>query len=374
MAVTFATIPASYSPSDNPLKYTFSSNQTAQANFSYKVKTYLNGILVSTDKVFPESGIYAHFDASTIVRYLMPQPTIGTALSQLSPTILNVYLIVTENYGSTPIDYSSATSSTTKTFKAALSDKDFINKDFNATYKQSKWLTNWNIAEPIQVLRGCDVVASMIVDASKTLTLKFYNAAGSLIHTYTTTQTLVMWNLNLKSTLLTSTAGVPDITLVATFTAQIGTSDILTFEYYDDYCNNPFQVSWLNEYGTFDQFLFKHNNQIKSTTETLGYQSQFGYWSGSSFTYSLENIGDKDIIKTIKIEGTLTTAWLTMAEQNWLVECINSVRVVLYDITGDRTFIRITDNQYNYDNDRFVDQINLSINYKVSYNKKSVVL
>jgi len=52
MAVTFHDIPQKYAPSDNPVTYRFSSNQTAGANFSFLVETYINGAVVATDKVF----------------------------------------------------------------------------------------------------------------------------------------------------------------------------------------------------------------------------------------------------------------------------------------------------------------------------------
>ena len=64
MAVTIQQVPQLYTPSDSPIMWRFSSNQTGQANFSFLVEVYIDAVLDSRHIIFPEVGIYAHFDAS----------------------------------------------------------------------------------------------------------------------------------------------------------------------------------------------------------------------------------------------------------------------------------------------------------------------
>jgi hypothetical protein len=52
MAVTIYDEPQLIAPAGNPLVFTFSSNQTAQDNFSFIVELYINSSLHSTHQVF----------------------------------------------------------------------------------------------------------------------------------------------------------------------------------------------------------------------------------------------------------------------------------------------------------------------------------
>lgn len=375
MAVSFSQIPHAYSPSDNPLRYVFSSNQTAQANFSFIVKVNLGGVQIFEAKIFPENGIYAHYDASDVVKYKVLKPTLSTVLNQDSGTMQTLSLTVTENYGATPTDQASATSTVTKVWKACLSDEDFLLKDFAGDYKGKLFLTNTPRGNRVEILRGQDVYLQQIVDTGGlvAMSIGFYNSSGVLLDTIGVSANHSIWQLNLKDTLLDAIT-LEDINNVAYFTVQIGTSETLTFQYFDDYCNYPFALTWMNEYGSFDQFVFKHNNEINYNVDNSSYRKQFGSWSGNTFNYSVTNTGQIDYVKNIKHEGTLTTDFISEAFQNYLIELFNSPFYLLTDVNGYVIGINVTNNAYKEDQARFEELLMLEVNYKKSSSHKSLTI
>jgi hypothetical protein len=374
MAVTFHDIPAAYSTTDNPLLYRFSSNQTAQANFSFIVKTYYNGSLVHTDKVFPEVGIYAHWDASNVVTYLAEKPTLKNSLHIEAGTIKSLYITVTENYGTPPVNQATAASSLTQVFKGRLSDSDWIATDFATQYRNVRFLTNSPLREKT-ILRGVDSYLSLLVyDGAKLLTMRFYSATGSLLHTYTTTLTFQIWQMNVKSSLLTTTAGVPDINAVAYFTVQIGTSETYTFRYHDETCYDAHQLLWINEFGCPDQFVFSHNNIVKGTTKYDSYKKKFGAWSGNSYVFDLNNSGMRNFFTQVEEKGEIVSGWLTEQEQHYLTEMYRSPFHVLFNAVGDKINIRLLDASYEYKDQDYEELFNEIVTYEKAEGMNSIRL
>ncbi len=80
MAISIHQTPDTYTPSDNPVVWTFSSDKTAEDNFVYLVEVYINNVQVATELVFPDSGIYGRFDASAYCSNAVGTPTISSDL------------------------------------------------------------------------------------------------------------------------------------------------------------------------------------------------------------------------------------------------------------------------------------------------------
>lgn len=375
MAVTINTLPQEWSPSDNPITFRFSSNQTGQANFSYLVKTYYNSNLVSTDVVYPEVGIYAHWDASPIIKNLLTTPTRKTALWQNSATNGNVYIVVTESYGTPATLQASATSSTVQVFKACLSDVAWSGYDYT-DYKNLLFLTNYPRTEQAFVQRGSDVYLNLIQDASKQLEIKLYTANGTLLDTYTNTQNYKIAQINTNTSLLESTAGFTsgDIASASYYTVQVGTSEIFTFYFYDDYCGTIQSLQWMNEWGAFDSFVFAHNLELSGSVTDRKYNRSFGGWSGSTFTYDLEDAGEVRIGTQQKDSGTIYTSWISQAQQNWLTELYKSPRFVLTRLGESAVPIRITSNQFTFKQQRFEELVNESVSFEFVNNHNGLSL
>jgi hypothetical protein len=374
MAVTFHDIPASYSPSDNPLRYRFSSNQTGQPNFSFIVETLYNGNVVNTAKVFPEVGIYAHWDASNVVTYIAQTPVLYQSLYIDNGLLKNVTIRVTENYGTPPTNQANATASITQTFKSRLSDKDWLDTNFTTEFKGLKFLTN-NPNRETTILRGVDSYISMLVDnGSQTLEMNFYSDSDVLLHTYTTAQNLKMWQLNVKSSLLTSIAGVPNINAVAYFTVEIGASEIYTFRYHEADCYNAHQIIWINEYGCPDQFVFSHNNIVSGSAKYDSYKRKFGAWAGNEYLYNLDNSGATNFFTTVEEKGEIVSGWLTQSEQHFLTEMYRSPSHLLFNSVGDKINIRLMDASYEYQQDKYEELFNEIVKYEKVNGRNSLRL
>jgi len=375
MSVTIHTTPQNWSPSDNPLTFRFSSNQTAQANFSNIVRTYYNSNLVSEDRVFPEDGIYAHWDASPIIKNLVPTPTRKTALWQNAAISGELYIQVFENYGTPPVNQAAGTSSTIDVFKACLSDIDWASYN-PATYQNLLFLTNYPRGERAYVQRGADVYLNLIQDANKQLSISMYRADNSLIGTYTDTQTYAIAQINTNTSLLQATAGFSagDISDAAYYTVTVGTSETFTFYYYDDYCGIIQSLQWINEWGAFDSFVFAHYLETSGSVTDRKYNRKFGGWSGSAYVYNLEDAGEVRIGTQQKDSGILYSQWITDTVQNWLTELYKSPRFVLIPLTGTDRPIRITSNQFTFNNQRFDELLSESVAFEYVNNHNGLSL
>jgi hypothetical protein len=136
MAITFNQIPQVLTPSDNDVMFVFTSNQSAQPNFEFKVEVLVNSVVVSQELIFPLSGGTAYFNVSDTIKSLYSNPLIPTDISIFNDLLINtgatrsIQLKVTERYGTTIQDEATLTSSAVDVFKASLSDEDWL--DFTA--------------------------------------------------------------------------------------------------------------------------------------------------------------------------------------------------------------------------------------------------
>ena len=372
MAVTIHSTPKAISPSGNPLSYVFSSNQTAQANFSYIVETYVNSAKQREERIFPENGIYAHIDISETVDALIQAPAILPGISNASGTSQSIYIIVRENYGTTPINQASATSATTIAFKACVDNRRFETINFDTTYKAQKWLTN-HPTNDVSILRSQNAICSMIVNSSKDLVITLYNSAGAFISSYSQTENRVIWQVNISNaTLLAVGISQTNINNTAKITVQIGTSEIMTFRYLDNYCHSPKALLWTNEYGSFDTFIFEHFDIRTGNVSGNMFKKQFGEWSGNSFVFNTFNTGDIDYSKTKITNGSLVSDYMTETEHSWLIELYNSTFYVVFNIAGLAESVRVTKTQFEYLSERFEDLIMEQVDYTLSNSQKSI--
>lgn len=128
MAVTIVQNPDTFTPACNPIVWTFSSNQTAQPNFSFYVEFYVQGNLHSAHTVFPESGIYGKFDASQIMRALTTTPVADSAFVQdFGTAMLTCYVDVYERYGTTPTLQANTAANIRRAFNGSFKYRQFIN-------------------------------------------------------------------------------------------------------------------------------------------------------------------------------------------------------------------------------------------------------
>lgn len=362
MAVTFTQTPQDWSPSDNPLLFVFSSNQTSNANFSYIVQTYIDGVQVAEDRVFLERSTRAHYDASPVIKNRIQVPQRSTGLYTEANYSNEVYIKVYENYGTPAINQASATSSTINVFKACLSDKawkSYVSTDWIGL----KYLTNVPRTEQITQMAGADFYLNMITDGlASELLINVYDSTGTLLDFYAETQSFLISQLNLSTDNLTS-AGL-NLTGASYYTVQLEASEMLTVHLLTDYCNSPNTLQWLNEFGAYDSFIFMHNLEQSGDIKDQTYGKQFGEWNNTTFEYNLEDAGTIRVGTKQKDKGTIYTDYISQTSQRWLCELYKSPRYCLFDIQGNIDYIRVTSTQFTFKQDRFEDLISESVAFE----------
>lgn len=348
MAVTIYQEPQLASPANNPLVFTFASDETGQANFSYVIEVYVNGALHSTHKVFPESDIYSRFDCSEIMSSVVSatNPSIGTLNYDYASSWESYWIKVSESYGTTIGIHASATSSTLKAFNAALRHVDFISWDYSL-YDPSNtdgalFLTSFPRDQKYMVGMSDVSFLSLLntVQTSLDLTVELFDITGSSIATdtypidnYFLTTIDVCPNSLMNN--MSFTTGDFDMCYFyeVSVAATLGYSTEKFKMYIDHSCvrfTNQ-RLHWLNKFGAWDSFSFNLLSQESTDISSSQYKREKGVWKSDSYLY---NINQGEIVTVAKWSVdklTLNSDWMKEAVQHWMVRELNeSPKVNLY--------------------------------------------
>jgi hypothetical protein len=181
MAITYHQQPSTYSPSDNPLVFVFSSNQTSQPNFFYRVRTKYNGNIVSVDDVFPQVGARAMFDASHVMKQLAIQPALKNQVFW-SRNLERLNIEVFEHYGNPSVQQGSLESDTIRIWKACVSEYRFTKGFADYVTGERLALTRQPRGQRHKLIKGQDTGVSYITRGlSGCQGLKVFNAVGDVI-------------------------------------------------------------------------------------------------------------------------------------------------------------------------------------------------
>ncbi len=352
MAVTIHTTPESFTPSDNPLIWTFSSNQTAQDNFSFIVQVFINNVQVGEESVFLESGIYGKYDASHYASNACALPTISSDIVYAANNNCLVKITVIENYGTPPTNQASATSSNVVAWKAKLSDVDYAAWD-TADYiygTNAKFLTNFpvNTYNPKVDLTGEQIRLMLFNNLNNiALTIKLYEADGTLIvsgNYNATVNTLyvicvnvtpeVIVNESIGITLANFEAAayytIEDTTDVAAFRIDIDT---------DHKYSTAKRLHFISRIGSVEAFSFNLISRESSSIQSSSYTRIRGEWNSSSWAYVKSRGSKIGYAKTQDKKMTVESDWLYEDIQHWLMDNLYYSPVVLEQDT-DGTLIR----------------------------------
>jgi hypothetical protein len=366
MAVTIHQTPPTYSTSDNPLVYVFSSNQTAQTNFFYRVRTFLNGNLSSVDDVFPQVGIRAMFNASKVVKSLVPFPEISQNLMWSNNKLKSLYVTVTEVYGTTPTEQASATSATTYTWKGSVSDFNFTQGFGAYTTGVRKFLTRIP-RERQTILRGQDTGFVLITQGGGSVvqTVTAYDADNVSLGNLVANTTAGMRQFNLKASVVASELSIANPNDIKFVTIETDISETLYFEYWDG-CFDAHSLLWLNDMGSFDTFIFEHNKRLSGDVQGFDYIKPFGAWSGNDFVFNLQNAGVKTVFTRQTDKGLIATDYIGQNNQNFLTETFKSPIHILYSTTDSPKPINPTARRFELEQARFEELISLEMTYDYS--------
>lgn len=334
MAVTIHTSPQFFTPSDNPVVWTFSSNQTGQANFSYVVEAYVNGVLDSRHEIFPEVGARAHFDMASIMSVNTPVATVvQTTVGKDAGFLASCNIVVRERYGSTPSYHSSETSSLAYCFKSRLSNEEMQKwkyTDYTLGFTDPKFLTN--MPNTLKLPSNSDYFISILNDSMNDifLTFKLYEEDGTPIPgaDISLPDNVLSIQINLNSDLLIGESIITQdafdqAAYMEVFINQFG-GDAITetkrFYFEKNDCGQHTKFVWLNYFGGFDSYNFTHNRVYLSQITSYRYGKQFGEWQNNLYALDASNSGTIDYLKRTNSRMQAVSGYIDEETQNYLVQ------------------------------------------------------
>lgn len=331
MAVTIHQTPESFTPSDNPIVWVFSSNQTAQNNFYYLIKVYVNDTLAGNEVYFPESGIYSRFDGSAYASNACNTPSISSDLLADAANYCEIRITVVERYGNPVADQASSAASNIVAWKARMTDEDFVNWAaagyiYNAP---GEWLTNYP-GVPTVRLENEDMRLLFINDETSIVDFKveLFESDGTSIVSDTanftaTSYMLLICNVSpaaIVASSLSITAN--DFALAAYYKVSANSGTGLPeyqIDINDDHVYSTHKrLHFLSQWGDIASYTFGLLSKRSGSIESFGYQKTFGEYDGNSYVFSNNQGQYVDHAKRIKRTMKITSDWLSEEVQNYL--------------------------------------------------------
>lgn len=367
MAVTINQEPQLISPAGNYLTFTFDSDQTAQANFSFYVEVYINSSFHSAHTIFPESSANGRIDVSGILKtYVNSQIPTDSIEQDYTNAITEYAIIVYENYGTPPINQASATSTTLKLFNASLRYPEFLNWDYGiydpSITQGSLFLTNFPRSEKQYVrydenLYLGSFISTPVPAGTYSLVIELLDISGNSIATDTFFPTF--------STDFILINVAPQIIVANTIITQNDFDQCYNYYVYIDYAGasytetywlymdhdctryDPVRLVWLNKYGVWDSFTFKLVSQESSDVTASRYEGEPGEWDLSSYRYTLTKGMTRTYHKRSVDKLLLNSDWIKEGVQNWLVrELYESPQVYIQQSDATLELVNVTNANY----------------------------
>lgn len=333
MAVTIEQEPQDYSQSGQPMVWTFSSNQTGQANFSYIVEVYIASNLVYTAKVLPTTGIYGFFDASEVAERYVNLPPIATTLFDDAENYNTIYVKVIENYGTPPTNQASATGTTTNYYKAK-SKYTFDNSQYFGD-AGAKFLTFFETKKLYTF--GSQRLTHITLGDGYTAYFDFRNSSGTQIKL----ESLSGLEVNIVNYYFTY-LNIETIFGVGTFTdvvyidfyASMPDGNTELYRIYIDHSNcATFQneITFLNFLGGLDVYHFTRMKRYTKTSKPNQFKTNEGVLNSDGTFTTLDTSGQFNYQITQDETITLQTGWISESEYNILNEQLLTSPFVLYN-------------------------------------------
>ena len=366
MAITIYDEPQLISPASNPLMFTFSSDQTAQENFSFIVEVYVNSSLHSTHQVFRQFNTLSRFDCSGILSSTLESPLIvdGTIETIYDSAINQYAIIVYEKYGATPIVQASATSTTLFAFNGALRHPDFINWDYTAydpnLTQDCLFLTSF----PRDQKSYCGIDESFFLgfleatgSAPLTLFVELFDISGSSISSASvglTSSQLKVLSVGPQEIINNTTITASDFDSCYRYYVYVDVAGISSSEVYYIYLDTDCKryatnrLHWLNKFGVWDSFTFTLVSVTSSNIESSGYSREKGVWNNTSYTYPLYQGEKVTYSKRATDQLTLNSDWIKEDVQQWLVRGLLESPIVYLEQSNGFEPVNINTSTYQF--------------------------
>jgi hypothetical protein len=365
MAVTIYDEPQLIAPAGNPLVFTFSSNQTAQPNFSFVVEVYIDGTLRLTQEVFRQFNTLGRIDVSDAVQSAIRNPEITTDLEfDATNSMVSYFIVVYEKYGTTPIIQASDQSTTLKAFNGALEYPQWRVWDFE--------IYDPNLTQDAVFLTNFQTTSRALCGMDENFYLGYFEQTGVvpvLLNVFLLDiqgNTIASDSLSITSSEFNILNVGPQVIIANSSITQIDFDDCFKYEvaidvsgvsfvgpftiYMDTDCKRyeTYRLHWLNKLGSWDSFTFALVSTESATVQAFDYQRDPGVWDGTSYTYPLYSGQKIHFAKTKSKQLVLNSDWISEAVQNWLVESLFDSPLVYLEQNNGTEFepVKVTNTSY----------------------------
>ena len=364
MAITIYDEPQLIAPAGNPLVFTFSSDQTAQPNFSFIVEVYIDGQLRLTQEVFRQFNTLGRIDVCEAVQSVVANPEITTAIEyNATNSMVEYYIKVYEKYGSTPTIQDDDTSATLLAFNGALEYREWVNFNYD---DYDPWQTNYAkflTYFPRSKRALCGMEENFYLGyfeqtgaQTATLVVNLFDISGNNIAfgSYNITESeFVILNVGPQVIIDNTAINQVDFDDCYYYTVYVELTDIATetFTIYMDLdCKryDTYRLHWLNKLGSFDSFTFSLVSTEAANVQSYGYQRDPGVWDGTSYTYPLYAGQAINFAKTKTETLTLNSDWINQDIQQWLVKSLYDSPLVYLERENGTEFepVKVTNSNY----------------------------
>jgi len=389
MAITIYDEPQLIASAGNPLVFTFSSDQTAQPNFSFVVEVYIDGQLRLTQEVFRQFNTLGRIDVCEAVQSVVANPEITTAIEyNATNSMVEYYIKVYEKYGSTPTIQDDDTSATLLAFNGALEYREWVNFNYD---DYDPWQTNFAkflTYFPRSKRALCGMEENFYLGyfeqtgaQTATLVVNLFDINGSNIAfgSYNITESeFVILNVGPQVIIDNTAINQVDFDDCYYYTVYVELTDIATetFTIYMDLdCKryDTYRLHWLNKLGSFDSFTFSLVSTEAANVKSYGYQRDPGVWDGTSYTYPLYAGQAINFAKTKTETLTLNSDWINQDIQQWLVKSLYDSPLVYLERENGTEFepVKVTNSNYTLKQRRRDGLIQETINIDRTFTYRS---
>ena len=360
MAISIETAPAyTFMTAFNPIVWVVDSDNKAEDNFKYVYDLYLEGNVSATPdlriKASQRPDGYGRIDLSRIIQnYVSHDFDITTiAFTENTNTYQSFTMKFGEEYGGTVYE-DLTTSSEVIAFNAGLPYQDWLGYDED-TYLidavGSKFLTNGSNFKYRDADSGYLYFMVNVANQAKTLQIKTYDEAGSLVQTATATNpyAAVADNDNrfvrvpalpIVLNQLTLATGSQNLVTASIFSYTIQmldngaavSSEIITFNRDTANClDTSYRLHFKNRLGGFDGFNFIRATTKQTEIDRSKFAQMKGSISGGVQSFNSYDRGSSVFNLEIQDKWIVRSDWLTDAESTWLKELLTSGEVFIYN-------------------------------------------
>jgi hypothetical protein len=351
------------SPVNNYLTFTFTSNQTGQANFSFYVEVFINSSFHSAHTIFPENAETGRIDVSGLLKTYVDSLIPTNLIEQDYTNATTEYaIIVYEKYGTPPITQASVTSTTLKIFNASLRYPEFITWDYSqydpSIVQGSLFLTDFPRTEKQYVRYDENLYLGTFctILAPITIYIELFDISGNTISSdnYALNQTdFILINVGPQIIVANTIITQNDFDQCYRYYVYIdysGASNTETyFIYMDQDCTryDPVRLTWLNKYGVWDSYTFKLLSQESTDITSSRYEGEPGQWQGDQYIYDLSKGMTRVYHKRAIDKLLINSDWMKESVQNWVVRELYESPVV-YIQQSDASLELVNINNANY--------------------------